>query len=184
MSQGSAERMVVTAVGPDRPGMVAALTGALAGLAANLEDTAMTRLAGQFAMMLVVDAGPMTADQVAAALEPPARALGMSVAVVAAAGASGPGDAGPPEPGRWQLSIHGADQPGIVHQVTTLLAGLGANVVDLRSRLVGGPEAPVYVVVLDFETTVAEGGLREQLGRPEATLGCHWWLAPAAGDQL
>ena len=43
----------VTAVGADRPGIVAAVTGAFAEHGCNLEDSSMTILRGQFAMMLV-----------------------------------------------------------------------------------------------------------------------------------
>ena len=46
----------VTAVGADRPGIVAAVTGAFVDHGCNLEDSSMTILRGQFAMMLVVDA--------------------------------------------------------------------------------------------------------------------------------
>src|SRR5438094_166616 len=46
----------VSAVGADRPGIVAAVTGAFLEHGCNLEDTSMTILRGHFAMMLVVAA--------------------------------------------------------------------------------------------------------------------------------
>ena len=51
----------VTAIGADRPGIVAAVTGVLMEHGCNLEDTSMTILRGHFAMMLVV-AGPQTSS--------------------------------------------------------------------------------------------------------------------------
>jgi len=50
-------RFAVSVFGRDRPGIVAAVTGVLAGAGCNLEDTSMTILRGHFAMMLVVS-GP------------------------------------------------------------------------------------------------------------------------------
>ncbi len=46
----------VAAVGADRPGIVAAVTRVFVDHGCNLEDSSMTILRGQFAMMLVVDA--------------------------------------------------------------------------------------------------------------------------------
>ena len=62
-------RFVITAVGDDRPGIVAAFTGALLDLEANLEDTAMTLLEGQFAMVLVIALPGGQATDVRRALE-------------------------------------------------------------------------------------------------------------------
>ena len=45
--------VAVTALGADRPGIVAAVTGVLMRHGGNLEDSAMTNLGGHFAMMLV-----------------------------------------------------------------------------------------------------------------------------------
>ena len=46
--------IAVTAVGRDRPGIVARVTGALLHLGCNLGETSMTRLRGEFAMILLV----------------------------------------------------------------------------------------------------------------------------------
>ncbi len=48
--------LAVTAVGADRPGIIARVTGVLLEHGGNLEDATMTILRGQFAMMLLVDA--------------------------------------------------------------------------------------------------------------------------------
>ena len=46
--------LAVTVLGHDRPGIIADVTGALAELGGNLEDSSMTLLRGHFAMTLVV----------------------------------------------------------------------------------------------------------------------------------
>ncbi len=79
----------LTAVGADRPGIVAAVTGVLLDLGVNLEDTSMTILRGQFAMMLVVDAPPdVAAADLEAALAGPAADLDLLVEVVRELGAA------------------------------------------------------------------------------------------------
>src|SRR3954465_34967 len=72
----------VSAVGADRPGIVAAVTGAFLEHGCNLEDTSMTILRGHFAMMLVV-AAPDGLERTAleSALAGPASAFELVVAV-------------------------------------------------------------------------------------------------------
>ena len=62
---------IITAVGPDRPGMAHALARELFEAQCNLEDTTMTRLSGQFAMILAVAApAELSIDALQARLEP------------------------------------------------------------------------------------------------------------------
>lgn len=151
-------RVVVTAFGRDRPGIVAAVTGVLVDRGANLADTAMTNLAGQFAMVLVVEVPETeTASALEGELAARTAAIGLTVSVRAL-----PDEPPAPEvddarrPTPWAVSVHGADRPGIVHRVSRLLAELGANVVDLTTRTVGTPEEPVYVMLLAVDLGVAE----------------------------
>ncbi|HEX2701633.1 MAG TPA: ACT domain-containing protein [Acidimicrobiales bacterium] len=139
-------RFALSAVGADRPGIVAAVTGALVDHGCNLEDTSMSILRGQFAMMLVV-AGPegLDAATLEEALATPAADLDLVVAVRSVA------DEVPaaPEGEAWAVAVYGADRPGIVHRVTSLLAGEGANIVDLSTRVIGEPDRPVYAMILE-----------------------------------
>ena len=45
--------LAITVIGPDRTGIVADVSAALAGVGANLSDSTMTRLRGHFAMTLI-----------------------------------------------------------------------------------------------------------------------------------
>lgn len=157
----------VTAVGADRPGIVAGVTRVFVDHGCNLEDSSMTILRGQFAMMLVVDApagvGPAELEQ---ALAAPARELDLVVTVRAAPEPAG--DAAPDTP--WTVSVYGADHPGIVHGVASLLAANSVNIVDLSTRVVGSPEAPAYTMVL--EVTLPAGTDPQELERRlEVTAG-------------
>ena len=163
-------RFALTAVGADRPGIVAAVTGVLVDLGANLEDSSMTILRGNFAMMLVVDApAGVTAGSVEAALAPPAAAHDLVVTVrplAEVAGGAPPartGETAEAEEPRYTLAVYGADHPGIVHGVAAMLAAEGVNIVDLSTRVIGGPERPVYAMVL--EVALPAGADPDALGR-------------------
>lgn len=173
----------VTAVGADRPGIVAAVTGAFAEHGCNLEDSSMTILRGQFAMMLVVDApAGVGAGELEAALAGPAADLDLVVTVRSAAE--------PPEVEpdieSWTVSVYGADHPGIVHGVAALLAERSVNIVDLSTRVVGTSEAPVYTMVL--QVTLPPDGdphqLQADLEAKAGELGVTCRLHPSEADIL
>lgn len=175
--------LAVTAFGVDRPGIVATVTGVLVDHGGNLEDTAMTILGGHFAMMLVVDVPDREgADALEAALAAAVAPLGLTVVVrpIEDAGrARAPGSS-------WSVSVYGADQPGIVHRVTQLLADRGANVADLSTRVVGPSGAPAYVMLL--EVVLSDGvdpdELAAELRGVAADLGVEVHLRPDDADVL
>jgi glycine cleavage system transcriptional repressor len=133
--------LAVTVVGHDRPGIVAEVTAAIAELGGNLEDSSMSLLRGHFAMTLVaaVPADPADLQQRLAPLT--ADGLAVSVLSVPAEAATEPGVLA-------QLSVHGADRPGIVSTATQVVAQHGGNIVDLATRL--GSSLYVLVAEVDF----------------------------------
>ena len=90
---------------------------------------------------------------------------------LAAVGVS-PGEqvAGGPAPSHV-LSVHGSDHPGIVASVSSLLAERGISIMGLETRLGGGAEQPVYVMLMEIalgedDTADLQASL-ESLGREE-----------------
>ena len=173
----------VTAVGADRPGIVAAVTGPLVELGCNLEDTAMTILRGRFAMVMILS-GPdaLEADAIAKALAPVANGMGLDVWAHAAAGRAPSDEDGD----TWTVSVHGADRPGIVHSVAELLAGAGANITDLVTRVIGSDDSPVYTMVMEVSLPPGSDGrvLSDRLHRRAEELGVTATMHPAATDIL
>lgn len=137
--------VAVTAVGTDRPGIAAAVAKVLFEHGGNIEDSRMAILGGHFAMMLIV-ALPSEADSadLERALEPVARALDLLVSVKPVAEAS-PEHA---EGSQYVVTVYGADKPGIVFRVCTVLAGHRVNVTDLATRVVAG-DPDVYTMILE-----------------------------------
>jgi glycine cleavage system transcriptional repressor len=173
--------VAVTAVGPDRPGIVAAVTGVLLRHGGNLEDTAMTRLGGHFAMVLVVE---VPGDEDAAALESALAGesshLGLSVTVRPIADLADAGDRGD----AWAVTVHGADQPGLVHRVATTLADHGANIVDLATRRITSDAGAGYVVLLEVLLEGDADALGRDLDALATELGVEIHLRPDEADVL
>jgi glycine cleavage system transcriptional repressor len=135
----------VSAVGVDRPGIVAAVSEVLLAHDANIEDSQMAILRGHFAMTLVVST---SAGTDAAALEHDLQAaadtLGLDAISVNVITETDPAAEAIPS---HLVSVYGADHPGIVHAVSSALAQLGITITDLETRLAG--EGAVYAMQLE-----------------------------------
>lgn len=147
-------RFVVTAVGKDRPGIVAGVTEMLYRLGCNLEDSAMTRLGGEFAIMLAFSApARMTRERLQAPFVPLGRRLRLAIHLKALS------DAEARRPSRrgatYQITMYGSDRPGIVFHVSKALARADINITDVHThrsapaRGRGGP--PLYLLILEVE---------------------------------
>lgn len=172
----------LSAVGGDRPGIVAGVTAALVRLGCNLEDTSMTVLRGRFAMVLIV-AGPdsLEAQVVERELAGAARELGLAVwvhDVDESIPASVEGES-------WAVSVHGSDRPGIVNEVATALAEHGVNISDLSTRVLSG-EPPVYVMILEVVLPAGADPERIDLQLQELSgrLGVACSMHPSGADIL
>lgn len=153
-------RFALSAVGRDRPGIVAGVSGALLEHGANIEDSRMAILGGHFTVMLVVSVpGEADVDALRGDLGAIQEELGLSALTLEEV-ESGP-DASHANPSHM-VTVYGADHPGIVHSVTRTLAEAGVNVVDLATHLITDEGAePIYAMMMEVE--LPEGLQAEQL---------------------
>ena len=143
----SSKLVAITVVGVDRPGIVATITKTLFTLGCNLEDVSSTILRGHFSMMLVVEA---PADSDPQGIEDQLTDAGKAAGLIVSVRPVEPHAAEFPQP-THMVSVYGADRPGILAQVADALAGHGANITDLTSRVIGEDATPVYAVMLEVE---------------------------------
>jgi glycine cleavage system transcriptional repressor len=153
----------VTAIGRDRLGIVAAISRALLELEGNIEDSQMSILRGHFAVMLIVRLPDrVDAGELEGRLEGVRNELDLEGIAVNRVDDLG-GDAARPS---HVVTVYGADHPGIVHAVSTALAERGVNISGLETRLAGGDDSPLYVMIIEVAVPEAsesdlEAALRE-----------------------
>jgi glycine cleavage system regulatory protein len=126
--------LVLTLLGPDRPGLVEALAGLVARHGGNWLESRMASLAGEFAGILRVEVDAEAAPALEAALRALQTDQGLAI-VVKDAGSHAARDAA----GLLALELVGQDRPGIVRQVAQALAAKGVNVEELETELVSAP---------------------------------------------
>jgi glycine cleavage system transcriptional repressor len=169
--------IAVTVVGHDRPGIIADVTGRLAALGFNLEDSTMTLLRGHFAMMLIC-AGPVEPAEVEQALAPITADGSLLVSAREVPPEPDPEQLGEP----YVLTVHGGDRAGIVSAVTHEVAGVGGNITDLTTRLAG--DLYLLVAEVDLPPGVDVAALTERLGAVGRELGVGVTLRPQETDVL
>jgi len=131
---------MLTLVGEDQPGIVAAVTQALYEKGMNLGEASMLRLGGSFTVMMMVS-GLNDPEQIRHALAAPVQHFGLRMHVDAVMG----GLHRHLDP-NVLVRVSGADRAGIVAQVAGKLAEVGMNILDLDSAVAGTAEQPVYVM--------------------------------------
>jgi glycine cleavage system transcriptional repressor len=140
---------IVTAVGPDRPGLVGELTGHLHAGGANLLDSRMVNLRGQFALVLLMEAQP---DGVLAERLPSiGESMGLRLFVTKQEPTSRPAKTGGVP---FRLKTYSSDQPGIVHRVTDLLRTHGVNIEELETRQESAAFAGTPLFTMELHLTV------------------------------
>jgi glycine cleavage system regulatory protein len=123
--------LVLTVIGRDRPGLVSAVSETIAAGGGNWLDTRMASLAGQFAGMLLVAIAPEKADALVASLRKlESQALRFVIE-----------ESGEPAPsaGRsLRLELVGLDRPGIIRDISHVLAAQNVSIAELESECVSG----------------------------------------------
>lgn len=171
-------QLVVTAVGPDRPGLVGQFTSPILEAGANVADSRMVNLRGQFALLVLVDGSDAALEKVRRTLPAAGERAGLAVtfAVESTAGAR---HGGMP----FRIKTFSVDQPGIVHRVSSLLHEHGVNIEDLSTHVESAPFDGSALFSMELHVTVPAKvkvrALREALDALASTLNCDLDLEPA-----
>jgi glycine cleavage system transcriptional repressor len=179
---GPMKLYALSAIGKDRPGIVAAITGVLLDLEGNVEDSQMSILRGHFAVMLIV-ALPETVGQ--EELERRVGEVRDELGLEAIAVSPVDELAGTEPVATHVLTVYGADHRGIVHAVSSALAERGVSITGLETKLAGGEGSPIYVMLMELATGEADPEeLRKELTGIGEREGLDVSLRELAADAL
>jgi glycine cleavage system regulatory protein len=125
--------LVMTILGPDRPGVVESLARRVSDHGANWLESRMAHLAGQFAGIVHVEVDASEADKLVESLR---QLHGQDLTVIVRK------EGEPlvaPTFAPLQLDLVGNDRPGIVHEVTRVLADRQVNVEEFQTECSSAP---------------------------------------------
>lgn len=124
--------LVLIVMGNDRPGIVESLAGQVAAVGANWEESRMARLAGKFAGLLRVSVDEASAEDLERRLSRLSTG-GLTVVVERS------DEAAVPPRQMLHLQLVGNDRPGIVREVSRVLAGQRINIEELETEVTPAP---------------------------------------------
>ena len=167
------------AAGKDRPGIVAAISRILYRHGCNMADSTMTRIASEFAMLLIFQApAGWRVERIGRELQRCEKRLGLFTGIKPLA----PSESRTLKPkGRAHIiSVYGADRPGIVYRVSRCLASKRINITHVSTHRTETSRAAGYVMLLEVELPSLRmaAGLNKSLGRLAAGLGLHVSMRP------
>jgi len=147
-------QFAISAMGTDQPGIVAAVGEALLALDGNIDDSSMTILGGQFAMLLVVNVD-QDRDSLETALVAVADRFGLKLEVRDAE----PHPFSDQDRDDYVVAAYGPDRAGLVSTLSRVLADVHANINDFGSRLGADNTFAMW-----FNVSLVDGTDLEQLG--------------------
>jgi glycine cleavage system transcriptional repressor len=171
-------QLIITAIGPDRPGIVGQVTGHLHDADANVLDSRMVNLRGQFALLLLIEAPDDALARIRQSLPQLADTIGLRLNVSDSTTPAGPLPGIP-----FKLKTYSLDQPGIIHRVSDLLREFGVNIEDLAARQESAPFAGTPLFLMEMRLTIPPttsiGALRTKLTTLCDSLNCDVDFEPA-----
>jgi methionyl-tRNA formyltransferase len=168
--------LVVTVVGPDRPGIVNLLSDAAQRFGANWAESRMANLTGQFAGMVLFEVADERSDEFEKAL----AALGSAGLHVVIA-RSTPGTAAA-RMRRVRLELVGHDRPGIIRELSGSLAQRGVSIEELETHVASAAMSGEHLFKVKAVLAVPEGLPDAELQRGLESLANEMMVDVELGD--
>ena len=160
---------ILSAIGKDRPGIVADVSKVIYECGGNIEDSSMSLLRNHFALLLLFSTEREEVNQkVTSGLKGLEGEKNLTVFYSPI-----PFEEAYPKPkeetDRFKITTSGVDHAGIVFKVCRLLADRKANILDMETHRVLSAESgtPLFEMDIDVEVPrlISEQRLREDLHR-------------------
>jgi glycine cleavage system transcriptional repressor len=123
------EQLVITALGDDRPGIVDELSNTLFRHNLNIEDSRMSVLGGEFAVLLLVSGEQASIDDFVADTAKLEQSLNMKILVKVTSSTGSKPSMVP-----YTVEVVAIDHPGIVHKLASFFSSRQINIVDLHTE--------------------------------------------------
>ena len=124
------KNIIISAIGSDRPGIVSELSGVITSHGGNVEESRMSRLGSDFAIIMLVTVAPDLEESLKVAL----KSITELTITTKPTNFSQVGD------GRqFQIDLSGADNEGIVKVLSKYLAEKSINILEMETHTSQAP---------------------------------------------
>ena len=138
-----ATKLVISGLGADRPGIVDELSNVIYDLDLNIEDSRMTVLGGEFAILLLVNGELSALDELQAQMPEIEQDLQMDLLAKPTTAANAAGNTLP-----YAVEVAALDHPGIVSNIASFFSERNINIVNLQTESYSAPHtgSPMFAL--------------------------------------
>ena len=179
------KEVVISAVGPDQPGIVTQLAQTLEQFDANIADSRMVNFRGQFAVVMLIEVPDNQVEELNTGLPARAAEVGMRLEVSPATDDDVAATVSRGLP--YRIKTYAMDQIGLVHRITHLLHRSNVNIEEMQTRLQPGSYTGTPLFSMEMAITVPSEvqikDLKDNLQTLCDELNCDFTLEPSAASQ-
>ena len=160
------KNLIISAVGSDRSGIVSEISSIITSHGGNVEESRMSRLGSDFAIIMLVSVDPDWVESLEVALQSINELTIISKPTKAKEGL---------EDAQCQIDLSGADNEGIVKILSKYLAGKSINILEMQTHITNAPVTGTPLFNLKAMTTLPENikirGIQSDLHQIAQKLG-------------
>lgn len=168
------QKVVITVLGQDRPGIIARVTRVLFEEGCNVENVSQTILQSEFSGIFIVSIrAELSIDMLYSRLIDQTEDLGLHVYIKPLHPSPAPPNGTEGDP--FVITTQGPDRKGLVAAVTAIIAEHGVNVTNLQAVFEGGddPTRNIMIYEVSIPAHTDRRALADELTRRAEELGLH-----------
>ena len=139
--------LIISAVGSDRSGIVSEISGIITSHGGNVEESRISRLGSDFAIIMLVSVDPDWVESLEVALQAIKELTIISKPTNTQEGI---------EDVQYQIDLSGADNEGIVKVLSKYLAGKSINILEMQTHITNAPITGIALFNLKAITAIPE----------------------------
>ena len=146
------KNIIITAIGSDRPGIVSELSGVITSHGGNVEESRMSRLGSDFAIIMLVTVAPDWEESLELALKT------LNELTIATKPTKLPQIS---DGRQFRIDLSGADNEGIIKVLSRYLAEKSINILEMETHITQAPISGTPLFNLNASILVP-GGVEEK----------------------
>lgn len=146
-------KVIVSVLGHDRPGIVAAVTAVLFEYNCNIENVSQTILKTEFSGSFIISMPPdLTQEELRQALDDSLSSMNMHIHIESILDQTSEFVAGNTEP--FVITTKGPDRKGLVASISAIIAHFGINITNLQAVFKGGDDPENNIMIYEVDIPV------------------------------
>ncbi len=143
------DNRILTAVGPDRIGLVEKISEFIAQRRCNIEDSKMAVFCGEFALIVLISGAGEDLKKIGDQYGQLAEQTGLNISLKTPAGKR-TAEASLP----YRLTASLMDHPGVVHKLSSILSRLAINIESMETKTYAAPVSGTPIFRLEAQIAV------------------------------